>query len=122
MGPYLADALQRVLSDQSAVVEVRGAGLRPAEEFAPAGRGSDPIDPGDAVVALIVADMSQRGVIARPILQGGNIGFSPPLSLTKDEADIIIDAFHAAVMAPNFRSDPLRLMANTHRSGLRTLH
>lgn len=97
VGPYLTSELEKALSDHPAVVEVRGAGLLSAVEFAPPGRGLDPFDVGDAVIPRIVGDINKRGVIARPMPQSDIIGFSPPLCLTKEEADQIVSATRDAV-------------------------
>ncbi len=96
------DELEKALSDHPAVVEVRGAGLLSAVEFAPPGRGLDPFDAGDAVIPRVVAEINKRGVIARPMPQSDIIGFSPPLCLTRQQADEIVQATKDAVFAFDF--------------------
>ena len=104
IGPYLTNELKKALSDHPAVVEVRGAGLLSAVEFAPPGRGLEPFDVTQTVIPRVVADIGQRGVIARPMPQSDIIGFSPPLCLTKEEADQIVSATKDAVFAFDFPS------------------
>ena len=45
------------------------------------------LDPADKVGPRIVAAMLDRGVIARAMPQGDIIGFAPPFSLTRAQAD-----------------------------------
>ena len=80
----------------------RGAGLLSAVEFAPPGRRLDPFDATDAVIPRVVAEINKRGVIARPMPQSDIIGFSPPLCLTHQEADVIVQATKDAVFAFDF--------------------
>ena len=41
--------------------------------------------------------MLERGVIARAMPEGDIIGFAPPFSLTREEADEIVEATRAAL-------------------------
>jgi L-2,4-diaminobutyrate transaminase len=41
----------------------------------------------------------ERGVIARAMPQGDILGFAPPLCLTKEEADIVVERTADAVKA-----------------------
>ena len=43
--------------------------------------------------------MARRGVIARAMPQGDIVGLAPPLCLTREEADTIVTAAAAAVVA-----------------------
>jgi len=49
--------------------------------------------------AMDAAVCVQRGLIARPMPQGDILGFSPPLCLTTDEAERIVEITTAAVDA-----------------------
>lgn len=102
VGPYLTAEIQRLLNAHPAVVEVRGVGMLTAVELAPPGSGIEPFDPSDAVVPRLVAEIARRGVIARPMPQSDIVGFAPPLCLTKDEADRIVQATRDAMEAFDF--------------------
>jgi L-2,4-diaminobutyrate transaminase len=56
-------------------------------------------DPNDGVGARITAALLERGVIGRAMPQGDILGFAPPLCLTREEADIVVDATKSAVEA-----------------------
>ncbi len=102
IGPYMTAELQRVLAGHPAVVEVRGAGMLTAVELAPPGKGIAPFDPADAVVPRLVADIARAGIIARAMPQGDIIGFAPPLCLSRDEADRIVQVTREAIEAFDF--------------------
>ena len=45
----------------------------------------------------ISAAMLRRGVIARPMPEGDIIGFAPPLCITPQEVDQVVEALQGAV-------------------------
>jgi L-2,4-diaminobutyrate transaminase len=97
VGPYLKEALQEAVGANRFVGEVRGEGLMAAVEFV---RDRDDrlfFDPSEKVGPRITAALLERGVIGRAMPQGDILGFAPPLCLTKQEADIIVDAARSAV-------------------------
>lgn len=96
VGPYLKQRLQETLGDHPNVAEVRGEGLLAAVELMedPKNRKSFPMM---SVAPKIAAGMLSRGVIARAMPEGDMLGFAPPLSITRDEIDVVADAFRAAL-------------------------
>ena len=94
-GPYLLERLTEVLGDHPNVAEVRGIGLLAAVEFMenPAERiWYTPM----TVAPKISNEMTRLGVIARAMPEGNIIGFAPPLCITRDEVDQVVDALARA--------------------------
>ena len=56
-------------------------------------------DPSRAIGIQVATALAERGVIARAMPQGDILGFAPPLCLTREEADIIVDATCGAIEA-----------------------
>ena len=102
VGAYLTSELQRGLAGHPAVAEVRGVGMLAAVELAPPGRDLEAFDPAASVVPRLVAEIARGGIIARPMPQSDIIGFAPPLCLTKDEADHIVQVTQEAIEAFDF--------------------
>jgi L-2,4-diaminobutyrate transaminase len=97
IGSYFRKALVQAFDCHPLVGDVRGEGMLAAVEFV---RDRDDrvfFDPQQKIGARIVAALLQRGVIARAMPQGDIMGFAPPLCLTREEADIIVDAAKGAV-------------------------
>lgn len=94
-GPYLLERLTEVMGDHPNVAEVRGVGLLAAVEFM-----EDPAErkwfPPMTVAPKISADMTRLGVIARAMPEGNIIGFAPPLCITREEVDLVVDALALA--------------------------
>ena len=75
---------------------LRGVGLLAAVELMDdpvAGVWGAPMTTAPAVTAA----MLKRGVIARPMPECNAIGIAPPLCVTRDEVDILVDALRAAL-------------------------
>ncbi|MGX1789072.1 aminotransferase [Bosea sp. NPDC055332] len=99
VGAYFNASLQDAVGDHRHVGEVRGEGLLAAVEFV---RDRDDrvfFDPSEKVGPRIAAALLEQGVIARAMPQGDILGFAPPLCLTRQEADQIVDATRRAVSA-----------------------
>ena len=96
VGPYLKQRLQEAVGDHPNVAEVRGEGLLAAVELM-----EDPQNgqffPMMSVAPKIAAGMLSRGVIARAMPEGDMMGFAPPLSITRDEIDVVADALRDAL-------------------------
>ncbi|MDU8944216.1 aminotransferase class III-fold pyridoxal phosphate-dependent enzyme [Ovoidimarina sediminis] len=97
-GAYLLESLAKAVADHPKVAEVRGIGMLAAVEFM-----DDPENgvwfPNMAVTPKIAEEMLRHGVIARAMPEGNIMGFAPPLSITREEIDVIADALKAAVEA-----------------------
>ncbi|MCB4768341.1 aspartate aminotransferase family protein [Ancylobacter sp. Lp-2] len=97
VGPYLRGALTDALADHPLVGEVRGEGMLAAVELVKDKDDRVFFEPSNKVSVRVAAAMLERGVIARAMPQGDIIGFAPPLCLTREEADIVVDATKQAV-------------------------
>ncbi len=99
VGAYFNAALKDAVGSNAYVGEVRGEGLLAAVEFV---RDRDDrvfFDASQKVGPRIAAALLEQGVIARAMPQGDILGFAPPLCLTKQEADQVVDATQRAVEA-----------------------
>ena len=96
-GAYLNKAMADALADHAHVGDVRGEGLLCAVEFVEDKAARRFFDPGKKVGPAVAAALLKRGVIARAMPQGDILGFAPPLCLTREEADVIVEATAAAV-------------------------
>ncbi len=101
-GAYLNAAMHQAIGDHPNVAEIRGEGMLCAIEFAhdPASRSF--FDAGKGIGAKVAAALLGEGVIARAMPQGDILGFAPPLCLTRDEADLIVNATRRAVASTDF--------------------
>lgn len=99
VGAYFNEALKEAVGSHAHVGEVRGEGLLAAVEFV---RDRDDrvfFDASQKVGPRIAAALLEQGVIARAMPQGDILGFAPPLCLTRQEADQVVDATRRAVEA-----------------------
>ncbi|MEQ8964685.1 MAG: aminotransferase [Azospirillaceae bacterium] len=99
VGGYLLSRLHEALDDHPLVAEVRGVGMLAAVEFAADRVARKPFDPALKVGARVSAEALSRGLIARAMPNGDILGFAPPLVLTRDDADRIVDIAKASVDA-----------------------
>lgn len=99
VGAYFNAALKDAVGSHRHVGEVRGEGLLAAVEFVRDGDDRIFFDATQKVGPRIAAALLEHGVIARAMPQGDILGFAPPLCLTKQEADQIVDATRRAVEA-----------------------
>jgi len=97
VGAYFLKGLRDALGGHANVGEVRGEGLLAAVELMEDPAGRKFFDPSRKVGPAIVGKMAEMGVIARAMPQGDIIGFAPPLCLTRDEADRIVQVTANAV-------------------------
>jgi L-2,4-diaminobutyrate transaminase len=97
VGSYFRSELARAVGGHPNVGEVRGEGLLAAVEFVADRDDRRFFDPSRKIGPLIAAALAERGVIARAMPQGDILGFAPPLCLTSEEADIILDKTSAGI-------------------------
>lgn len=96
-GGYLREALQAAVGDHPHVGEVRGEGMLAAVELVADRSDRVFFDAAQKVGPRAVAAMGAKNVIARAMPQGDIIGLAPPLSLKREEADIIVSAVKSAL-------------------------
>ncbi|WP_354128396.1 aspartate aminotransferase family protein [Bradyrhizobium sp. i1.15.2] len=89
-GAYFRAELARALDSHRHVGEVRGDGLMAAVEFVKDRDDHVFFEPSQKVGLQVAAALLNRGVIGRAMPQADILGFAPPLCLTKEEADIIV--------------------------------
>lgn len=97
MGKYLLDELRGALTSHANVGDVRGDGLLAAVEFVEDKDSRTFFDPAQKIGPAVAANLLKQGVIGRAMPQGDILGFAPPLCLTTDEADTIVQAARTAI-------------------------
>ncbi|KAA5604847.1 aspartate aminotransferase family protein [Roseospira marina] len=88
VGPHMQARL-RTLADHPLVDEVRGVGLIAGVEIARDKAKRQPFEPAQGVGAALGRHLHRRGVITRVI--GDTIAFSPPLIITDEEVDAMVE-------------------------------
>ncbi|MEM7222219.1 MAG: aspartate aminotransferase family protein [Pseudomonadota bacterium] len=96
-GAYLQARLSETFEDHPLVGDVRGEGLLAALEFVQDKASRTLFDPGLKVGPQIAAAAAARGLIARAMPQGDILGFAPPLCITRDEVDQLVELAQGAV-------------------------
>ena len=98
VGAYLNTAMRDALGDHAHVGEIRGEGMLCAVELVRDRDDRAFFDASEKVGPRVVAAMLDHGVIARAMPQGDIIGFAPPFSLTREQADEVVNVTRAAVV------------------------
>lgn len=96
-GGYFQKRLRETFADSPLVGEVRGVGLMAALEFVADRDSKARFDPSLKVGARVSNAALAEGMIARAMPHGDILGFSPPLVITKEEVDIVIEKAKLAV-------------------------
>ena len=96
-GAYFQQRLHETFDDHPLVGEVRGVGLMAALEFGTGADRKTPFDPSLKVGPKVSAAALDEGMIARAMPNGDILGFAPPLVITRDEVDRIVDLTRRAV-------------------------
>ncbi|MDQ0472276.1 aspartate aminotransferase family protein [Labrys wisconsinensis] len=97
VGAYFRKGLADALGSHRHVGEVRGEGLLAAVEFVRDRDDRTFFDTSEKVGPRVAAAMLDNGVIGRAMPQADILGFAPPLCLTREEADVVVDAARKAV-------------------------
>jgi L-2,4-diaminobutyrate transaminase len=96
-GAYFLARLHETFDDHPMVGEVRGVGLLAALEFVADKAIKAPLDPSLKIGAKVSAAALEQGLIARAMPQGDILGFAPPLVISRDEIDQVVDMTKRAV-------------------------
>jgi L-2,4-diaminobutyrate transaminase len=96
-GAYFRAELQKAVGGHKNVGEVRGDGLMAAVEFVADRDDRVFFDAAQKIGPQVAAALAERGVIGRAMPQGDILGFAPPLCLTKEEADVVVEKTADAV-------------------------
>ncbi|MBR9905185.1 MAG: aminotransferase class III-fold pyridoxal phosphate-dependent enzyme, partial [Gammaproteobacteria bacterium] len=95
VGAHLIEGLKPLSERFDVVGEVRGKGLMVALDLVADKRTRQPLNPAEGHATRIAEEARQQGVLVRPV--GSKIILSPPLTLTNDEADMIVQALETAL-------------------------
>ena len=90
VGPHLHDELHRRFGGHELVGEIRGVGMIAAMELVADRATHRNFDPGLKIGARLVKLCEANGVIGRT-LANDSLAFSPPLIMTTDEVDLMLD-------------------------------
>ena len=90
-GAYFRKSLSDAVGAHANVGDVRGDGLLAAVEFVEDRDDRKFFEPSKKVGPQVAAALLERGVIGRAMPQGDILGFAPPLCLTREEADIVVE-------------------------------
>ncbi|MDU9032132.1 aminotransferase class III-fold pyridoxal phosphate-dependent enzyme [Pseudomonas corrugata] len=90
IGAQLLEHLQPLAERYAVVGEVRGKGLMIALDLVTDKATREPLDPATGLATRIADEARRGGVLVRPI--GNKIVLSPPLTLTSEEAGLIVRA------------------------------
>jgi L-2,4-diaminobutyrate transaminase len=99
VGPYLLQALRDAVGEHPMVGEVRGVGMLAAVEFVEDKTEKKFFEPQGKIGAAVSAACLERGMVARAMPHGDILGFAPPLTLSRAEADKIAAITRSAVEA-----------------------
>ena len=98
-GSYFRAALADAVGGHRHVGEVRGDGMLAAVEFVADRDDRVFFDAAAKIGPAVSAALAERGVIGRAMPQGDILGFAPPLCLTREEADIVVDRTADAIQS-----------------------
>jgi 4-aminobutyrate--pyruvate transaminase len=90
VGPHMQAELRRRFADHPLVGEVRGVGLVAAIELVEDKAAKKNFDPSRKAGPRLLKHGEEHGVILRAMIND-SIGFSPPLIITRDEVDEMLD-------------------------------
>ncbi len=93
VGGYFHEQLNAMFNQHPHVGEVRGHGLLAGVQLMADSADKTFLDPSRKMAARIVASAYKKGLICRALPSVNSIAFSPPLTLTKAEADEILGVF-----------------------------
>lgn len=96
-GAYLLNQLRERFADHPKVAEVRGEGMLAAIEFADSKSPLELFDPARKIGPAVATALLKHNIIARAMPQGDILGFAPPLSITTEEVDIVVDGVSKAI-------------------------
>lgn len=103
VGAYFQQRMREAFSDHPNVGHVRGVGLILALEFVADKATKRQFEGADKMAPKVSQAAYPRGLIARPLPAGDIIALSPPLSITTDEVDVVVerllDALHHVTKA-----------------------
>ena len=97
-GAYLQAALRKRFASDPHVGEIRGDGMIAAVELSADPATRKTFDPAAGVGKAVAAEAMERGLIVRPMMND-SLAMSPPLMITRDDVDQIVDTLGASIDA-----------------------
>ena len=97
VGKYFNRKLSEVFENHPNVGQVRGEGMIAALEFVQSKDKRKFFSPDKKIGPKVAETLLKNGVIGRAMPQGDILGFAPPLSLSVQEADYIIDSLRTTL-------------------------
>ncbi|MEM8951654.1 MAG: aminotransferase [Pseudomonadota bacterium] len=96
-GAYMQGRLREAFQDHPLVGHVRGVGLIMALEFVADKASKRSFEGAEKIAPKLSQAAHVRGLLARPLPGGDIIALSPPLSITREEVDVVIERLLAAL-------------------------
>jgi L-2,4-diaminobutyrate transaminase len=96
-GAYFQKRMHATFDDHPLVGEVRGVGLLGALEFVADKQAKERFDGSLKVGPRLSAACLEEGLISRAMPHGDILGFAPPLCITRDEVDEVVERTRKAV-------------------------
>jgi len=96
-GAYLHAKLRRVFAEHPRVGEIRGQGLLAGVQLVEDKATKTLPDPAQKWPAKVALAMRKMGVVVRPLPSVASIAISPPLVITRDEIDTLVDTLHQVI-------------------------
>jgi len=96
-GAYFQSRMQETFGEHPLVGEVRGVGLLAALEFVADREQKKRFDADAKVGSRVSAACLENGMIARAMPHGDILGFAPPLVITREEVDDVVERTRKAV-------------------------
>ncbi len=97
VGAHFQSRMRAALADHPLVGHVRGVGLILGIEFVADKASKRSFEGADRVAPKVSQAAYARGLLARPLPGGDIIALSPPLSITKEEVDVVAERLLEAV-------------------------
>jgi L-2,4-diaminobutyrate transaminase len=97
VGAYLQERLRADFASHPLVGQVRGVGLIAGVELVADRATRAPFAPEAKVAQRVAQRGMEEGVIVRALPAGATLAFSPPLCITRDEVDRVVDGFGRAL-------------------------
>ncbi|WP_396588132.1 aspartate aminotransferase family protein [Bermanella sp. R86510] len=96
-GAYLHARLREELGQHKNVAEIRGRGLLAGVQLVKDKANKILPEPAEKWPAKICAELKKRGIIVRPLPSVGTLAISPPLVITRDEIDRLVNEIKASI-------------------------
>ncbi|MEM7044671.1 MAG: aminotransferase [Pseudomonadota bacterium] len=97
VGTYFQAQMRAALENHPLVGHVRGVGLILGIEFVADKETKRRFEGTDKIAPKVSQAAHARGLIARPLPSGDTIALSPPLSITREEVDVVVETLAQAL-------------------------